>query len=470
MKIKSILFISLIAFIWLSCKSDTTKSEDITTLNGGVYYLDDNNDPTPLDGALVNAQNIYAQAITDVSGEYTMEIELAEDEKEIVLHASKVGFLTSEIHVLGKKGESITVADFTLSFTSTDTGGSVIDTATHSGDGSHIEVAGSHPTHVYVTQSGLQETALIEFEVTDNQGRLLDKEHRVVVNFSVLNGPGGGEYVSPDTMTTRNGKCYTVLNSGTIAGPVQLEASFTVSGNTIRAVPIRMAIYGGLPDDQHFSVAIDQANIAGRVHSGILDSVTAFVGDKYSNPVAPGTAVYFSTDYGIVEGAAVTDELGRASVRFMSAAPLPPVPAISSLATITAWTYGDTLGFNSIYESTTVLLSDLTDAIWVDSTYFTYTALNAPKQFNYRINDIWGYPLVENTSIIVEASNGNLYGDVNLELNDYQTAGSGRTDFQFTWTPGDSLEDPLVFITLKATPPPLGNGYRSFSFSGNRNW
>ena len=59
---------------------------------------------------------------------------------------------------------------------------------------------------------------------------------------------------------------------------------------------------------------------------------------------------------------------------------------------------------------------------------------------------------------------------MDFELNDYQTAGPARTDFEFTWTPGDSLEDPIVFITLKANPPPLGNGYRSFSFSGSRNW
>lgn len=470
MKLKSILFISIIAFIWLACKSESTNSEDITTLKGGVFYIDDSNDPTPIEGALVSAQNIYAQSTTDVSGEFTMEIEMTDDEQEIALNASKVGFLTSQINVLAKKGENITVADFTLSFATTDTGGSIIDTATHSGPGRHIEVDGSHPTHVYVTQAGLQETALIEFKVTDSQGRLLDKEHRVLVNFSVINGPGGGEFVSPDTMTTRNGKCYTVLNSGTIAGPIQIEAFFTVDGNTYSTVPIRMAIYGGLPDDQHFSVAVDKVNIAGRVHSGIIDEVTAFVGDKYSNPVAPGTAVYFSTDYGIVEGSAITDEMGRATVRYMSAVPLPPVPAISSLATVTAWTYSDTVGFASIYENTTVLLSDLTDAISVDSTYFTYSWINEPKHFNFIVNDIWGYPLVATTRIKVEASNGSLFGDVDLELNDYQTAGPGRTDFQFTWTPGDSLEDPIVFITLKATPPALGNGYRSFSFSGDRAW
>lgn len=470
MKVRSIFFILLVTSVWLSCKSDTTEPEDITTLEGGVYFLDDNNDPTPIQGALVNAQNIFAQAITDNDGTYLMEFELAEDNTEIVLHASKVGFLTSELNVLGKKGEKIIVPDFTLISANEDSTGGIIDTATHSGPAAHIEVDGTHPTHIYVMESGLKETALIEFKVTDSQGRLLDHDHKTTVYFSILNGPGGGEYLVPDTMSTRNGRVYTVLNSGTIAGPVQIEASLSVSGNTVRTIPIRMAIYGGLPDDEHFSVAVEKVNIAGRVHWGILDNVTAFVGDKYSNPVAPGTAVYFSTDYGIVEGAAVTDNMGRATVRYMSSAPLPPLPAIESLATVTAWTYGDTVGFNSLYDSTTILLSDITDAIWVDSTYFTYTEVNAPKHFNYKVNDIWGYPLVEDTKIKVEASNGSLYGDVDLSLNDTRISGPGRTDFQFTWTPGDSLEDPLVFITIKANPPFQGNGYQSFSFSGDRAW
>jgi hypothetical protein len=470
MKIKSILFILIIAFIWLSCKSESTKSEDIAVLTGSAYYLDDNNNPTPIENALIRSTNIVAQTFSADNGEFSLEIEFEEEEKEISLDASKAGFNPSQSTVIAKKGQTIFVPAFELTPLKSDTTGGIIDTATHSGPGSHIEIFGTPPTHLYVTESGLQETALIEFIVTDSQGRLLDTDHKVRVNFGVLNGPGGGEYVFPDTMTTRNGRCYTVVNSGTVAGPLQLEASFTAEGNNYRTVPIRMAIYGGLPDDRHFSVAIDKANIAGRVHSGLIDEVTAFVGDKYSNPVAPGTAIYFSTDYGIVEGSAVTDEMGRATVKYMSAAPLPPVPAVDPLATIAAWTFGDTLGYISIYDSTTVLLSDATDVIWVDSTYFTYTEANVPQHFNFRINDIWGHPLVESTQINVEASTGNLYGDVNVQLGDYQTSGSGRTDFQFTWTPGDSLEDPIVFISLKAAPPDDGNGFRSFSISGNRAW
>ncbi len=470
MKIKSIIFILVIAFIWLSCKSESTKSEDIATLTGAVYFLNDNNDPTPVQNALIRSTNVVVQTFSDGNGEYTLEMEFTEEEKDISIDVSKVGFQSSQLVALAKKGKSIIVPDITLSSLVQDTTGGIIDTATHSGPGAHIQVANNHQTHLYVTESGLQETAFIEFEVTDSQGRLLDSDHKVLVNFSILNGPGGGETVSPDTMTTRNGKCYTVVNSGTIAGPVQMEASFQVDGNTIRAVPIQLAIYGGLPDDRHFSVSVEKVNIAGRVHSGIIDLVTAFVGDKYSNPVAPGTAVYFSTDYGIVEGSAVTNELGMATVSYISAAPLPPVPAVDPFATITAWTYGDTLGYVSIFDSTSILLSDITDNFQLDSTHFTYTDLNTPVHFNYSISDIWGHPLVELTQINVSASAGDLFGDISLQFGDNRIAGPGITTFNFTWTPGDSLEDPIVFISMKVFSPDDGNGSKSFHFSGDRSW
>jgi len=470
MKFKSFLMVSLIALIWLSCKSDTTQPEDIASLKGGVYFLDENNDPTPVQGALVSAQNIYAQALTNVSGEYSMDIELSEETKELTLHASKVGFLTSELHVLAQKGENIIVPDFTLYKAQEDTTGGIIDTATHSGPAKHIQIFGSHLSHIYVAEVGLTQAALIEFVVTDDLGRHLDEDHKVNVGFSILNGPGGGEYLFPDSMTTRNGKVYTVLNSGTAAGPVQIQASFDAGGATVKTIPIRVSIYGGLPENEHFSVSVDQVNIAGRVHWGIIDNVTAYVGDMYSNPVAPGTVVYFSTNYGIIDGSATTDAMGRATVQYMSAAPLPPFPNINSFATVTAWTYGDTSGVNSLYDSTTILISDITDAIWIDTSYFNYSEVNEPKHFNYKVRDIWDNPLVEDTKINIDASNGTLYGDTKITLNDTRTNGPGRTEFQFTWTPGDSLEDPIVFITITASPPPDGNGYQSFSFSGDRIW
>ena len=47
-------------------------------------------------------------------------------------------------------------------------------------------------------------------------------------------------------------------------------------------------------------------------------------------------------------------------------------------------------------------------------------------------------------------------------------SGPGTTRFSFTWTPGDSLEAPQVYITIKVETPDKGNGYRSVHVLGTK--
>lgn len=464
----SVLIIMVIGILFFTCAEDTNV-KDLATLKGKVYFVEDSNSPQPLAGATVSATNYFAQSQTNSNGAYEVNIDLSNQETsvEVELEVTKTGYESKTTTVLAQKGETTLVPDFTVLQIYSDT---TVSGDTISGDAAHISVSGTHANHIYVQSSGLQETAKINFVVTDEEGRLVDSSHRVMVHFRILNGPNGGEYLEPDSMQTVNGGIYTVLNSGTVAGPVQLDVYAEVNGQTIRALPIRLAIYGGLPDQAHFSLAVDLLNIAGRVHYGIIDNVTAFVGDKFSNPVAPGTIVYFSTDYCIIEGAAVTDELGQATVRFESAGPFPPNPIDSTFAHITAWTYKDTVLKTTINTKAKILLSDLTASIQISPNSFNYTATNSPVAFDYIVQDIWGNPLVGNTNIKVSSTAGSLYGDVNINLVDTQVPGPGRTDFQFVWTPGDSLEDPTVFISITVSPPLDGNGYRSVGISGSRNW
>jgi hypothetical protein len=462
------LIITVIAIFLFTC-SESTNVEDLATLKGKVYFVAGSNLPGPLAGATVSALDYFAQSQTNANGAFEVKIDLSGEDRPVAvdLQVSKAGYETGTISVNAQRGETSLVPDLTLQQIYSDT--TVLED-TISGDAAHITVDGSHSTHIYVQSSGLQETARINFVVTDDQGRLVDDDHNVLVHFNILSGPDGGEYLEPDTMRTINGRVHAVLNSGIIAGPVQLDVYADVNGQTIRALPVRMAIYGGLPDQDHFSLAVDILNIAGRVHFGIIDNITAFVGDKFSNPVAPGTIVYFSTDYCIVEGAAVTNELGQAKVQFESAAPLPPNPIDSTFAHITAWTYEDTVLRNTINAKARILLSDVTGSISINPTDFTYTAANNPITFNYVVQDVWGNPLVGNTNIKVSSTAGSLYGDVNINLVDTQLPGPGRTDLQFVWSPGDSLEDPTVFISITVSPPADGNGYRSVGLYGTRNW
>jgi hypothetical protein len=429
----------------------------------------------PVEGALVAAKNFYTQDITEADGSYQLSIETDEEEIQIEVEASKVGYYLTTKTVLAKPGETSFVPDMTLTKTTTDTtvlpGDSTYVDTTYSGPGAHVELNGPHTSHIYVRSSGLKETALVQFVVKDRQGRPVDGENEVDLRFEIIESPGGEEYIYPESMTTQNGYAYTVLSSGTIAGPIRIRAWFEDNGTVYQSTPMRLVIYGGLPDEEHFSVTLEQVNIAGHVHPGIIDQVTAFVGDRFSNPVAPGTMVYFYTDFGIVDGGAPTDEMGRASVQYMSAAPKPLVPPVAdSYAFIKAWTFGDQEENNTIVDSTRLLWSGPTGFIEIAPDTFSYTELNRPVNFSYSVRDVWGYPLVQNTSINVETTDGTLYGDVSIRMVDTQLIGPGTTDFQFTWAPGDSLEAPQVNISIKVNPPELGNGYRSYFITGQRRW
>jgi len=437
--------------------------ENLIVLSGDVFSYDSDKNIIPVENALVSATNIYMQSITDQNGAYKFEFEPESDIINVNISVTKPGFIPASINFAAKKGQSAQVPSIELITVLDDTsdgGGSV------SGDAAHIEIVTPHDDHLYVYSSGLKETAWLRFKVTDSEGIPLDNNLADTVHFRITNGPQGGEYLYPLEMVTDDGYVYTTLNSGTISGAVQIECYIEQENMTIRSMPVQIAIYGGLPDDNYFSVAIERVNIAGQVYFGIIDKVTAFVGDKYSNPVAPGTIVYFSTDYGIVEGATQTDEMGRAAVNFMSAAPLPVDPATSSFANINAETYGDISNNVKLTKNVSVLLSSVTNAIQVTPSSFEYNNSNTPESFNYTISDIYDNPLVANSVISVEATDGKILGDKSVTLRDSRYPGPGSTDFSFSWSPGDSLKSPQVYISIKVTTPANGNGYQSKNIIG----
>ena len=56
---------------------------------------------------------------------------------------------------------------------------------------------------------------------------------------------------------------------------------------------------------------------------GFQDKISVLVGDKYGNPVHPGTPVYFSSTGGIIEGQGTTDNDGNASVTLYTGNAIP---------------------------------------------------------------------------------------------------------------------------------------------------
>ncbi len=173
--------------------------------------------------------------------------------------------------------------------------------------------------------AGPQSTQMI-FEVRDSSGNPVNQKHQVTVHFILASAPTGS-YLSPEYAQTdpQTGQVHTILAAGTVAGVAQILVQLTTSsGKTVISKPTLITISGGLPDNDHFSIGMAQHNIPALYFINLKTGVTVLVGDKYSNPVRKGTAVYFSTMSGVIDNnTALTDESGLASVGLISGAPWP---------------------------------------------------------------------------------------------------------------------------------------------------
>jgi len=204
------------------------------------------------------------------------------------------------------------------------------------------------------TGSSKDETSTITWQVLDSLGNPVDNTHQYKVTFSLMETPNGlgGARIIPDTaVTDGSGKIYATITSGTTAGVIQVTAQLKLSnGKIVQATPVPITVDAGLPDQAHFELNSNPPharNFAGYDWSEVTQGFTAQVGDKYSNPVAAGTALYFNATAGVVTGAAQTDANGHANATLYSGLPLPYIsPSIlSSYSGLNASYFGSGTGY-----------------------------------------------------------------------------------------------------------------------------
>ncbi|MCF7809236.1 MAG: hypothetical protein K9M49_05545 [Candidatus Marinimicrobia bacterium] len=294
----------------------------------------------------------------------------------------------------------------------------------------------SHITAPFITVigSGGVDNATLTFQVLDSLGYAVGAD--IMVNFALGSSPNGGEFFSPDSAVTNNdGQVKVNLVSGTIAGVVQIIASI---GSDVSSQMIPVSIHGGLPHADHFSVVPVSLNFPGYRHFGLINEITAFVGDKYGNFCTPGTAVYFTTDGGLIEGSGLTED-GACTVRLISAYPLPNHATLGpGYATITARTANDQN--QAIEVTSTVLFSG--EPVISGLTPSTVNVSHLGTQsFSFTVADENGNPLSKDTniSVVVEEGSVTAVGDVNKSLPDTQAKGLGTTNFGFTLIDVDSV-------------------------------
>jgi len=413
---KLIIFLNIsIAFLlslFLSCESPSESNKEQTvTLMGKVIDSQTNN---PVENAVVKVINISPSIVelTDSQGNFDINFELKES-KNVLVIASKEGYMSDTTEAIAVPGRTIELPLFLITPTE--------GTPVISGQAASIILASQSTDHIGVKESGSPETAQLVFEVQDSSGQPINLSNSQEVRFTIGAGPGGGEFIFPTSDFTDNtGRVNAYITSGTKAGVVQIIAEATADTGIVRSTPVSIAIHGGLPDSTHFSLAVEKLNFPGYNIYGLTDQITAFVGDKYSNPVRPNTVVWFSTDGGIIEGSALTNLQGQASVNLISAAPQPIHPILGpGFGTVTANTIDENQ--NMITEDAIVLFSGY-PVISIQPTSFIIPN-GGVQTFIYTVSDQNSNPLAGGTSITVtvEGENIETFGTLSVDLPDTQS-------------------------------------------------
>jgi hypothetical protein len=247
------------------------------------------------------------------------------------------GLVTFTISVTGDNG----TASYTWTGTQLAEGVSPIGAST--GIAASIQLVGTSANTVSVRGTGASETAVITWLVKDSLGNPITAPNSVPLQFDYFPKPGGGEYLFPTTaITDAYGRASTTLSGGTKSSVVQVVAKTVLStGQTVQSAPVPMTIASGLADPAHTTMwsTLNVVNYPLLATPGttFADVIHVQLGDRYGNPAQP-TAVYFSTNAGLITASGYSSILNPiANASLISGPPSP----IGGIDTITAITQGE---------------------------------------------------------------------------------------------------------------------------------
>lgn len=458
-KISLLLFSALFLVFSSAC---TTDDDDLVLIQGVV------SDSQTGDGiANATVQITSPQELSDTfvrsddNGSYSLaDIEVSElTSISITASATDYNSQSRTVQVAGGDTET----DFNFELIPEDTGGGGPSdgggVSGPSAGAAAIILNGITEETINIAETGGIVNTSFTFQVQDSAGRALDINNAEEVEFSILSGPGGGEGITPLTATTNaNGTVTSNLFSGNLAGVVQIQAEIVREdiGLTIRSKPVAITIHGGFPDLDHFSIAADAYNFEGWSVNGNRNGLTVILGDQFGNPVKPGTAVYFSTTGGIIQGSGQgnTNDDGEVTVDLISGDPRPTDNVAGSdgrpgYATVTAKTInGDS---QEIEKNVIILFTSSEALVSANPTTFDLQP-NGGASFTYTVTDINGNPMPAGTQISVEGGEGiEVTGATDFTLGNRLFPGPGSTEFNFSIRDTDEESNDPADLTIKIT-------------------
>lgn len=469
----------ILLLVAISCTND----DDSAVIQGSVF---DAQSGDVIENALVQITAPGALndqfSRTDENGQYNIGGIEVDGVTDLTLTASATGYDDFEEMVRITPGENISGVDFDLSVQGSGDDGD--DEGDGGGDDGGQEVGGEaggpaqiqllpmSNTKINVAETGGITSTTFTFVVKDSAGRKVDRDHEIL--FEIIRGPGGGEYITPETgFTNSQGEVTSNLVSGDSSGTVRIEAIIERPdvGLTIRSTPVIVSISSGFPHPDNFFVAprVYNFDAYGYINESYTNNITASVGDLKGNPVKEGTAVYFSSEYGgLVNGSAVTNANGYASVNLSANGSSPQNhPDGVGFIDVTAQTVDKD---NNYIENTITILLTTREAV-ITVTPDNFAINNGETQtFNATITDLNGYPMAANTQISIETGPGLVAsGDiVDLQLPNYFTPGPGTTQFSFSVSDGDpdNIQNTEGSFTIRVETP--SGGVTTKTISGQR--
>ena len=218
------IFVLLIFISINSCNS----SEDDVIITGQVSDADSGD---PILGATVEIESpleLSDFVKTDSSGNYQLAgIEIT-DVTDISITASAANFTSASQTIKVAPSDVLNNIDFELTPSDSqgpdESGGDEVSGEPEGAAAIILESLSSES--INIRQTGGNISSRFTFTVVDSAGRAINTEGAVDVQFSILKGPGGGETVIPQTVTTNaSGKAVTSLFSGDSAGVVRVRAT-----------------------------------------------------------------------------------------------------------------------------------------------------------------------------------------------------------------------------------------------------
>lgn len=451
---KYLLSIFIFSFlILLSCE----KIYDPIEIRGRVIDVDTSQPVSEAIVSITSPGDIAAQTFSNEAGEFFFSEVAVDSVIDMTFQVQKEGFTSDEVTIIAAPERELIVPALKIRNLEKPDDGTDFDT--DRGGAAFIELVSLSSQSIRITETGGSVNSAFTFEIQDSTGRAIGPENAVDVEFRILEGPGGGEAITPTVVRSNElGRVTSNIFAGKISGNLKIEARVVRPdiNLTIISSPILLTIHGGFPNADHFSIAVNVFNFEGWAINGVRNAITVIVGDKFSNPVKENTPVYFNTTGGIIQGSGVTNPDGEVVVDLISGNPRP----LDGYATIRAHTFDE--NDIELVNEALVLFSGppSTETITITPTTFDIPP-NGSEEFQFTVTDINGNPLPFNTTVTIEAPDGMaIDGDTSIRIPNTLFGGPGVTEFSFTArdSDDDSNERQRVSIRIIVETP---SGFRA---------